>query len=79
MQERLMMSFKNKKQNELNYLTVDFTSVPTDVVSAEDLIDILEKCPRDIGTVRFKPPVIGQAGFGQFIVRWKTPYYRMVS
>ena len=41
MQERLMMPFKNKKQKELDYLTLDFTSVPTDVVSAEDLIDIL--------------------------------------
>lgn len=72
------MAFKEKQKKHWHQ-TLDFSLIPSRVISAEEVLEILEKDPTEIKNINFYPSRLGQKGFGKFEIKWKTSHYEMVS
>jgi len=55
---------------------LDFWEQSTQTVSAEELLEILEKQSHDVESVRFIPPKLGDKHFGKFKIKRRIPYYK---
>ena len=44
-------------------------------MTAEEFLKLLETSTHKVELVEFDPPSTGKSGFGEFKVKFKTPYY----
>lgn len=57
---------------------VDLHLVRVEQFSPEKFILIVETKKQEIKSVKFTPPALGEHGFGEFKVEWKSPKYSYV-
>lgn len=56
---------------------INMGKINQEIVSASVALDLLENRNSEISKIEFMPPELGDDHFGQFLVEWRNPVYKM--